>query len=88
MPPLPPTPCNSSLRVRKRITYRNGKEIKTQQFQKFDNPRPAVLLSVEANADLYEAWGHRCSMFIPRRAISKSCRHNSMDLRRGMLSPR
>ena len=45
-------------RVRTRSTYRNGKEIKTEKFPKFHNPRPAVLLSVEANAKLYEAWGH------------------------------
>src|SRR5262249_982 len=43
-------------RVRTRSTFRNGKEIKTEEFPKFDNPRTAVVLGVEANADLYEAW--------------------------------
>ncbi len=46
-------------RVQARISFRNGKEIKSENFPKFDNPRPAILLSVEANADLYNAWGHR-----------------------------
>jgi uncharacterized protein len=45
-------------RVRERSTYRNDEETETQEFPKFDNPRPAVLLRVEADAEIYEAWGH------------------------------
>ncbi len=45
-------------RVRTRTTYRNDEETKSEEFPKFDDPRPAVLISVEANAKLYEAWGH------------------------------
>jgi antitoxin component YwqK of YwqJK toxin-antitoxin module len=45
-------------RVRTKATYRNGKEVKTEAFPKFDDPRPAVLLEVEANAELYRAWNH------------------------------
>jgi antitoxin component YwqK of YwqJK toxin-antitoxin module len=43
-------------RIRSETTYRNGKGIETKRFPKFDNPRPAVLLQVEADAKLYEAW--------------------------------
>jgi antitoxin component YwqK of YwqJK toxin-antitoxin module len=45
-------------RVRTRTTYRDGEQVKVEEFPKFDDPRPAVLLRVEANAKLYEAWGH------------------------------
>lgn len=45
-------------RIRSTSEYENGKQVKTESFPKFDNPVPAVLLSVEANADLYEAWNH------------------------------
>ncbi len=44
-------------RVRSRRTYRHGKEIKNEEFPKFDDPRPVVLLRVEANDKLYAAWG-------------------------------
>ena len=44
-------------RERTRSTYRNGSLVQTEEFPKFDHPRPAVLLGVEANARLYEAWG-------------------------------
>jgi antitoxin component YwqK of YwqJK toxin-antitoxin module len=44
-------------RVRLRSIFFYGQAIKTEKFRKFDNPQPAVLLSVEANAELYEAWG-------------------------------
>jgi len=37
-------------RVRTKSTHRNGKEVKREEFPKFDNPRPAVLLSVGTNA--------------------------------------
>jgi antitoxin component YwqK of YwqJK toxin-antitoxin module len=45
-------------RVRTRTTYRNGKAVRRETFPKFDDPRPVVLLRVEANAGLYEAWNH------------------------------
>jgi antitoxin component YwqK of YwqJK toxin-antitoxin module len=45
-------------RLRSRYLYRQGKEVSSEQFTKFDNPQPAVLLRVEANAELYKAWRH------------------------------
>lgn len=45
-------------RVKMRIKYQHGKEIKVDKFDKFDNPRPAVLIEVEANAELYTSWRH------------------------------
>jgi antitoxin component YwqK of YwqJK toxin-antitoxin module len=45
-------------RVRTRTTWRHGRMIKTEDFPKFDNPRPAVLLRTEATVELYKAWGH------------------------------
>jgi antitoxin component YwqK of YwqJK toxin-antitoxin module len=45
-------------RVRTRSTYHGGEQVKVEEFPKFDDPRPAVLLRDEANAELYEAWGH------------------------------
>jgi antitoxin component YwqK of YwqJK toxin-antitoxin module len=45
-------------RVRKISRYRNGKEGKAEEFPKFDNPVPAVLLEVEANENLYTRWRH------------------------------
>jgi antitoxin component YwqK of YwqJK toxin-antitoxin module len=44
-------------RVRSKDVYRNGKEVKSEAFPKFDDPRPAVLLEVEANEELYKAQG-------------------------------
>jgi hypothetical protein len=38
--------------------YTNGVEGKTTRFPKFDRPVPAVIVKVEANRELYEAWGH------------------------------
>jgi antitoxin component YwqK of YwqJK toxin-antitoxin module len=43
-------------RLRTRTIYKNGKEAATEQFPKFDDPRPAVLMRAEANAELYAAW--------------------------------
>jgi len=43
-------------RVRTRCTWRNGKVVKSEEFPKFDHPRPAVLIRTEATAELYEAW--------------------------------
>ncbi len=45
-------------RIHFRTTFRNGREIKNEEFQKFDNPKPHVVIEVEANARLYEAWKH------------------------------
>ncbi len=45
-------------RVRSVRKMDNGTEVESQSFPKFDRPIPAVLLSVEANERLYEAWGH------------------------------
>jgi antitoxin component YwqK of YwqJK toxin-antitoxin module len=44
-------------RVCWRMRYQNGKEVgKREEFPKFDNPRPAVLIETEASAELYTAW--------------------------------
>jgi antitoxin component YwqK of YwqJK toxin-antitoxin module len=44
-------------RIHWRMRYENGKKVgKDQEFPKFDNPRPAVLIEVETNARLYTAW--------------------------------
>jgi antitoxin component YwqK of YwqJK toxin-antitoxin module len=45
-------------RVHMRIKYQHGKEIKVEKFDKLDQPRPAVLIEVEANAELYKSWRH------------------------------
>lgn len=45
-------------RMRTRSLYDKGREKKTQEFRKFDDPRPAVLMKVLAEAKLYQAWGH------------------------------
>ena len=45
-------------RVRSRTMYRNGKDGKREEFPKFDYPRPAVLIQIEADADLFTAWKH------------------------------
>ena len=43
-------------RVRTKTTFRDGEMIETEEYPKFDDPRPAVLLEVEANATLYAYW--------------------------------
>ena len=43
-------------RVRTKTTYRNGEVVESEECPKFDEPRPAVLPEVEANAELYTAW--------------------------------
>jgi antitoxin component YwqK of YwqJK toxin-antitoxin module len=43
-------------RIRTKSTYRGGKELKVERFPKFDKPRPAVLIKVEANSKLYASW--------------------------------
>jgi hypothetical protein len=45
-------------RVRSRTVMRNGKAVKREEFPKFDRPRPAVVINVEANEELYRAWRH------------------------------
>jgi len=45
-------------RVQSKSTFQNGKEIKTEEFPKFDDPRPAVLIKVEANAKWCGIWKH------------------------------
>jgi antitoxin component YwqK of YwqJK toxin-antitoxin module len=45
-------------RVRSKAKYADGKALQTEDFPKFDDPRPAVLLEVKANAELYQAWRH------------------------------
>lgn len=45
-------------RVRAVTRFSNGKAGKREEFPKFDDPRPAVVLSVEANEELYTAWDH------------------------------
>lgn len=45
-------------RVRTKTWFESGKEVKEQEFPKFDNPRPVVLIQVEANEKLFRAWKH------------------------------
>jgi antitoxin component YwqK of YwqJK toxin-antitoxin module len=45
-------------RVRSIQQLVNEKTISEQNFPKFDNPVPAVVLSLEANERLYRAWDH------------------------------
>jgi antitoxin component YwqK of YwqJK toxin-antitoxin module len=35
-----------------------GNEVQSERFPKFDRPIPAVIVRVEANEELYRAWGH------------------------------
>ena len=42
--------------MRTKTTFRDGEMIETEEYPKFDDPRPAVLLEVEANATLYAHW--------------------------------
>jgi hypothetical protein len=43
-------------RIESKTTYLAGEEIKTEEFPKFDNPRPAVLIAVASTAELYAGW--------------------------------
>ena len=45
-------------RVRSRSIYRNDEEIETEELPRFDDPRPAVRIEIEANEKLYQAWNH------------------------------
>lgn len=45
-------------RVRSETLYTGGKPGVTKTYPKFDRPRPAVVLTVEAGEKLYSAWGH------------------------------
>lgn len=45
-------------RVRTVTKYARGKAGSSQTYPKFDDPRPAVVLEVEANEKLYTAWRH------------------------------
>jgi hypothetical protein len=45
-------------RIRSVTKVGKGKAGKSQTFPKFDNPVPTVMLSVEANEELYTAWRH------------------------------
>jgi antitoxin component YwqK of YwqJK toxin-antitoxin module len=45
-------------RIRSVTKVGKGKAGKSQEFPKFDNPVPTVMLSVEANEELYTAWRH------------------------------
>jgi antitoxin component YwqK of YwqJK toxin-antitoxin module len=38
--------------------YAKGKLVESQQFPKFDRPVPAVVLTLEANEELYNDWEH------------------------------
>lgn len=46
-------------RVRSITTFVQGKKGESRSFPKFDQPIPAVVLSVEANEKLYTAWQHK-----------------------------
>ena len=43
-------------RIQTRSSYHQGKEIKTEEFPKFDHPKPVVVIATKANADLYAGW--------------------------------
>lgn len=45
-------------RIRSQSKIVKGKEKETKEFPKFDHPIPAVVLSIEANENLYTAWRH------------------------------
>jgi antitoxin component YwqK of YwqJK toxin-antitoxin module len=44
-------------RVKSKTRFNHGEEGETEEFPQFDDPRPAILLEVEANARRYAAWG-------------------------------
>ena len=44
--------------VRTKTTFRNGKELKSEEFAKLDDPQPHVRIEIEANARLYEVSKH------------------------------
>lgn len=44
--------------VRNVSRLQKGKEVESRDFPKFDQPVPAVVLTLEANQDLYSAWQH------------------------------
>ena len=45
-------------RVESKQKIVKGKTVKTEEFPKFDRPKPAVVLRIRADEDLYRAWGH------------------------------
>jgi antitoxin component YwqK of YwqJK toxin-antitoxin module len=45
-------------RVRSVTKYVNGKAGRRKDFPKFDDPVPAVVITIEADQKLYEAWDH------------------------------
>jgi hypothetical protein len=45
-------------RIRSVTKFVKGKVGKSKEFPKFDHPKPAVLLNVEADEKLYAAWQH------------------------------
>ena len=53
-------------RVESKTIYRAGKEIKTEEFPKFDNPKPAVLIKVESTPELYAGWKMRSPDTFPQ----------------------
>ena len=61
-------------RVKMRIKYQHGKEIKVN---KFDNPRPTVLIEVEANAELYKSWQHTVPDAFPKPRNLKQVQSHS-----------
>jgi antitoxin component YwqK of YwqJK toxin-antitoxin module len=44
-------------RVKSKTRFNHGEEGETEEFPQFDDPRPAVLIEVEANAKRYATWG-------------------------------
>ena len=45
-------------RVHHRTLWKDGEEAASESFPKYDRPVPAVLLTLEANEQLYAGWGH------------------------------
>lgn len=43
-------------RVRMKTTCRNGKDIKTEEFPKFDHPQPVVQVTIESSEERYTGW--------------------------------
>jgi antitoxin component YwqK of YwqJK toxin-antitoxin module len=44
-------------RVKSKTRFRHGEEVETEEFARLNDPRPAVLIDVEANAKRYANWG-------------------------------
>jgi antitoxin component YwqK of YwqJK toxin-antitoxin module len=67
-------------RIESRTTYEAGKEIRSEEFPKFDNPKPAVLINVESTPKLYAGWKMQSPHIFPRAK-------NLEEIRRRLVIP-